>query len=244
MSRIFASDIDSFFVISKIFKASSSAQCSRTSGRAASGRPTRTTFTPSCTRPSTMLSTAMLLSEAQSTRPFLASAQALRMRQATVVLPVPGGPCTNVKQRNAASFKARRWLAFKSLTLCTLAILLPAPTLDAFLVLPKSTSRTPSVGLCLPARPTLLRRSLSFVQLPSSVDGAEQRCTAVRVRVNCCRLANESTLYCLPEPVVPGGTATRGRKMRGAATTTSHSVMCPPSIGRILTQSPTKMPRP
>mmetsp|Transcript_75423 Transcript_75423/g.208101 ORF Transcript_75423/g.208101 Transcript_75423/m.208101 type:complete len:221 (+) Transcript_75423:1375-2037(+) len=69
-----------------------------------SGRPTRTAFSPRACRPSAMLSTAMLLSDvASSGRIRRSLAHRPRRRTETVVLPVPGGPCTSVRRRPSAA---------------------------------------------------------------------------------------------------------------------------------------------
>mmetsp|Transcript_25979 Transcript_25979/g.53153 ORF Transcript_25979/g.53153 Transcript_25979/m.53153 type:complete len:223 (+) Transcript_25979:1487-2155(+) len=89
----------------------------------ASGRPSRTTRMPTLAHPSTRLSTAMLESEVArmglGPRPprsapasLIASlAQCFRMRMATAVLPVPGGPWTRVRRFVAAPSTASRWEA-------------------------------------------------------------------------------------------------------------------------------------
>mmetsp|Transcript_66469 Transcript_66469/g.197829 ORF Transcript_66469/g.197829 Transcript_66469/m.197829 type:complete len:282 (+) Transcript_66469:272-1117(+) len=69
-----------------------------------SGRPTRTTLRPMASTPSAMLSTAMLLSEvARSGFTRNSFAQMPRSCTETVVLPVPGGPCTRVSRRPKAA---------------------------------------------------------------------------------------------------------------------------------------------
>mmetsp|Transcript_9491 Transcript_9491/g.33620 ORF Transcript_9491/g.33620 Transcript_9491/m.33620 type:complete len:240 (+) Transcript_9491:489-1208(+) len=226
-------------------RAISSAVCSNTSGLAASGRPTRTTLTPSLAKPSTTLSTAMLLSEAQSTPPppsLREEAHIFRIRTATVVLPVPGGPCTNAKHLAAAWAIASFWLEFKPWSIELGGSVLDALNFAAARVCPKSTPKTSSLGRCCAARPHIFLRSL--MQFPHLVGGAVLRCTAVSARANCCRFARPSTRKVRPDPVVPGGGFAIGLKIRGDATTTSHSVMWPPSMGRIATQSPAKRPRP
>mmetsp|Transcript_112394 Transcript_112394/g.328599 ORF Transcript_112394/g.328599 Transcript_112394/m.328599 type:complete len:364 (+) Transcript_112394:637-1728(+) len=185
----------------------------------------------------------MLLSEAQRTPPprSLEPAQALRIRTATVVLPVPGGPCTRVTLLEAASAMALRWLSLRPLRRdrSTCSVPLTSTALDTR---PKRTSRTSSLGRCFPGRPHIFLRS--FVQLPSLLAGTAQRWTDVSVLENCCLFASPSTRKGRPDPVVPGGGAVNGRRMSGEATTTSHSVMCPPSIGRMAAQSPASKPRP
>mmetsp|Transcript_12791 Transcript_12791/g.32865 ORF Transcript_12791/g.32865 Transcript_12791/m.32865 type:complete len:375 (-) Transcript_12791:575-1699(-) len=67
------------------------------SGRTFSGRPTRTTLTPLRTRPSAMLSTAMLHSEVTSSGLYFSVFTHIAMIRTDVcVFPVPGGPCTIV----------------------------------------------------------------------------------------------------------------------------------------------------
>mmetsp|Transcript_21449 Transcript_21449/g.64344 ORF Transcript_21449/g.64344 Transcript_21449/m.64344 type:complete len:396 (-) Transcript_21449:217-1404(-) len=183
----------------------------------------------------------MLLSDAHRMPPRLEPAQARRMRTATVVFPVPGGPCTRVKLLEAASVMASRWLSLRPLRKERPRE--PAPlTSAAFVVRPKRTLRTSWLGRCLPSRPHVFLRSLAT--LPSLPAGIAQRWTAVSVLENCCLFASPSTRKGLPDPVVPGGGAVRGRRMRGEATTTSHSVMWPPSMGRMAAQSPANRPRP
>mmetsp|Transcript_108476 Transcript_108476/g.312482 ORF Transcript_108476/g.312482 Transcript_108476/m.312482 type:complete len:295 (+) Transcript_108476:1258-2142(+) len=93
--------------------ASSSAQRPSTDIEADSGRPRRTMFTPCLSTPSTMLSMAMLESEAANVPPSPdVRAHCCKMRTATVVFPVPGGPWTSTRHFEIAASIARCWLSF------------------------------------------------------------------------------------------------------------------------------------
>mmetsp|Transcript_46401 Transcript_46401/g.129085 ORF Transcript_46401/g.129085 Transcript_46401/m.129085 type:complete len:204 (-) Transcript_46401:795-1406(-) len=101
------------------FAAISSAQCRRSSGRAISGRPRRTTCTPRRARPSTRLSTAMLESLVATSAVFLPRkispeerTHCLKICTAVAVFPVPGGPCTNASEFRIATSIAWFWLGF------------------------------------------------------------------------------------------------------------------------------------
>mmetsp|Transcript_19818 Transcript_19818/g.53902 ORF Transcript_19818/g.53902 Transcript_19818/m.53902 type:complete len:354 (-) Transcript_19818:234-1295(-) len=90
-----------------------------TSSRMLSGRPTRTTLRPDLPMPLTKLSTAVLLSAVtsigRSTSSYFTRADTICT--AVVVLPVPGGPCTNVMPDTfLQSLIAFRW---GSLYICT-----------------------------------------------------------------------------------------------------------------------------
>eukprot|EP00967_Tisochrysis_lutea_P149432 scaffold287224_cov27-Tisochrysis_lutea.AAC.3 len=75
----------------------------------ASGRPSRTTFSPAASSPAPMLSTATLESAvARTGRRPSARTQRLSIWTATVVLPVPGGPC--VRQTHEGVSCPARWL--------------------------------------------------------------------------------------------------------------------------------------
>ena len=86
------------------------------SSRTASARPRRIARTPNRIKPSKRLSTAMFESEQASRGSFgyaRATNHAWRMVRATLVLPVPGGPCTKVSERLVAASTARHWLLFR-----------------------------------------------------------------------------------------------------------------------------------
>mmetsp|Transcript_58620 Transcript_58620/g.134494 ORF Transcript_58620/g.134494 Transcript_58620/m.134494 type:complete len:256 (-) Transcript_58620:537-1304(-) len=80
---------------------SASAMYGCMSARTASCRPSRTTLTPPAASAEPMLSTATLESAQQSTgRTPSARTHSVIRCTATVVLPVPGGPCTSVSRRS------------------------------------------------------------------------------------------------------------------------------------------------
>mmetsp|Transcript_42634 Transcript_42634/g.99984 ORF Transcript_42634/g.99984 Transcript_42634/m.99984 type:complete len:261 (-) Transcript_42634:1243-2025(-) len=95
-----------------------STQNFKSSGLTASGLPSLTTLSPAAAHPSTRLSTAMLESEVASTgRPRHIRLQRLRIRMATAVFPVPGGPWIRVSRLAAAPHTAMRCESLTSSTL-------------------------------------------------------------------------------------------------------------------------------
>mmetsp|Transcript_37482 Transcript_37482/g.92752 ORF Transcript_37482/g.92752 Transcript_37482/m.92752 type:complete len:225 (+) Transcript_37482:1402-2076(+) len=88
------------------------------SWRTASGRPMRATRTPARDKPSTRLSTAMLLSEVHRMGHVRERSHICTSATAVWVLPVPGGPWISVTRWNRAASSASVWLLFMWLMAC------------------------------------------------------------------------------------------------------------------------------
>mmetsp|Transcript_102685 Transcript_102685/g.320000 ORF Transcript_102685/g.320000 Transcript_102685/m.320000 type:complete len:278 (-) Transcript_102685:322-1155(-) len=97
----------------KFWRAFTSSTCSSSSGRIASGRPTRTARRPSSMQVLRMLSTAMLLSAQARTGVRPCSTQRRISFPAVWVFPVPGGPWISVRRLVTAAWMAPFWDSFK-----------------------------------------------------------------------------------------------------------------------------------
>mmetsp|Transcript_46890 Transcript_46890/g.153529 ORF Transcript_46890/g.153529 Transcript_46890/m.153529 type:complete len:226 (+) Transcript_46890:1010-1687(+) len=128
------------------------------SGRTASGRPTRTTPTPSLAREARMLSTATFESAvARTGLTPSARTHSVRICTATVVLPVPGGPCTSVSRRVSAASTAARCESLR--VACERRARALTRASSAARPVGVVAIRTSSALSCAPSRPPMLARS-------------------------------------------------------------------------------------
>mmetsp|Transcript_2931 Transcript_2931/g.8770 ORF Transcript_2931/g.8770 Transcript_2931/m.8770 type:complete len:471 (-) Transcript_2931:390-1802(-) len=231
----------------KALHAISSAQCLSSSGRAVSGRPRRITSTPRLPTPSTILSTAMLESEAAMTCPPFGPppvrAHCCRIFTASDVLPVPGGPWIRTMDCEMAASSARRWLAFKR-AWSTWADRIMAQRDSAALHAPGPVVSTASM-IDLDGLIFTFRVLSPFPPLPS---GAARRCSEAMIREYCCRFASLS-MRNLPSSLVTGtgggpftNLITRGRSFSTSASSRRGCQFQFPSAWTP-TESPFTMPR-
>mmetsp|Transcript_23727 Transcript_23727/g.35627 ORF Transcript_23727/g.35627 Transcript_23727/m.35627 type:complete len:278 (+) Transcript_23727:360-1193(+) len=176
----------------------------------ASGLPNRTTSSPAAAHPATRLSTAILESlQAKILQPLssakLVSHQCRMIRNATAVLPVPGGPWMRETRRRTAANIAACWEVFRPVVTSSSGVVVDTISLHSLGTPLMTSSSSPPTNILENTLPWMLLLTSSMSSTASTSTASHILHTAAICRVRAILLANLSTRN------LPDAFSSRGR---------------------------------